>query len=255
LRVASAGYENPYHVYGVVVGRQTDGLLTCIDNWSVEYNIDPVSVADLYDNFNRATLGPGLNTSGTPVMQMNEICGDVQTEVFSTRFFNDPVLIDYYYTAADPNDWESYALAIHDMSVGMDSVGLLGVDSGVTLRASYGNAAYTHVTATFAKTVNIFYHVVAFASNSIIAVELRTFDDRLIASNSYDVRSAMVDFRQFGLLVGRTSNSKLTCADNYALKVQPLNTYGGGGGMNAGVVPTVSSVVLMVLGCLWFVVA
>jgi len=251
--------DNPFHVYGVVVGRQLDASLTCIDNWSVEYNIDPVTVATVYDNFNRASLGSGLVATGSPAaaLQNNEICADVQAMTYSTHVFTDPVTIDYYYTALDPNDWESYAVGLQDPSTAdQTNIVLMGMDSGTTLRASYGNVAYTHISVTdtqMPKTVDLFYHIVAFASNSIIAVDLRTFDDRLIASNSFDVSPQSLNLKQFGLLVGRTSNSKYTCGDNLAIQAQPL--YGGTNGMNAGSLATLSSMAAVVLGAAWLFLA
>jgi len=251
LKWISQGLGNPYHIVGIVAGRDLDGFLTCIDDWSVQYNIEPQSLVSpsFSDNFNRNTLGSAYEVPfTTPVMSGNEVCGDTQSAIIYNTPVTNPVLVDYFYTATAASDWESYVLASSDL-LGT-TVGIMGMDSGVTLRIALNMNSLAAVPVSLTdmpKINNTYYHIVAFASGTVLVVDLRTFDDRLIASQYFDIDTLGVTFNYFGLIVGRTQDGDLTCADNFVIQYQPPSP--AGSGLNGGAALTIS-VGTLVLGLL-----
>jgi len=226
LHFVSNGVNSPYHTFGIVTGRDPDGLLTCVDNWSVQYNFEP-QTPQFSDQFNRASLGSNYVTgfgAGTIVMQNNELCADTQAVAIQIANYSEPISVDYYYNALNSQDWESYVVAVSDLMA--STYGIMGVDSGNTLRISYqsNNAATVTLSNTMMpKDNSTYYHIFAFASSTILAVDLRTFDDRIIAAQVFDIRALGFTFSNFGVLVGRQANGQMTCADNLVVQRQPRN--------------------------------
>lgn len=123
--------------FGILVGRNLDGSLTCADNLDISTRSFGGTFTSVFsDNFNRANGNPGSNyltliSPGEAKINNNQLCGDVQSVVFyRTNIDADEVKVTWTFTSSNDEGLESYAVSSNITEILLRSVTISGCDGG-----------------------------------------------------------------------------------------------------------------------------
>ena len=181
------------------------------------------------DDFNRADGAIGDNyltsfatSAGNATIKTNQVCGDSQSFAMYKNTLSGKIKISFKWTAASTTGLEAYAIMSTD-STG-SKFALLGCDGG----GGSGNqcalkikdeAGTTLATENQTLTTGTTYLLEGEISGTTLTARLKKSDGTSISTITGTL-SASYSPQYFGLLVGRNTDTQLTCADD--LKIEQL---------------------------------